>query len=134
LSPRGRAEALDAARCIAKAGLRCDAVLASPAVRATETGRIVAVKLDLLADLRIEPALYPGDPEALLGVLKHCPDELETVLMIGHNPGLSEFAQHFNGAEAAIELRTAGLCAITFADQASWRALPPRPAALALLR
>jgi phosphohistidine phosphatase len=134
LSPRGRAEALDAAQCIAEAGLRCDVVLASPAVRATETAHIVAVNLHLPADLRIEPALYPGEPEALLGSLKQCANELKIVLMIGHNPGLSELAQHFNSAGAAIELRTAGLCAITFADQVSWRELPPRPAALTLLR
>jgi phosphohistidine phosphatase len=134
LSTRGRAEALEAAQCIAKAGLRCDAVLVSLAVRATETARIVAAKLNLLADLRVESALYPGDPEALLGSLKDCPSELETLLMVGHNPGLSEFAQHFNSAGPAIELRPTGLCVIRFADQANWRELPAQAAALTLLR
>jgi phosphohistidine phosphatase len=126
LSPRGRAEALDAARSIGGAGLQCEAVLVSPAVRARETATIVAAELDLVVGLSFEPALYLGNPDALLAPLRRCPSGLKTLLMVGHNPGLSELAQRFNGAAPAIELRTAGLCAITFAAEAVWDELRPQ--------
>jgi phosphohistidine phosphatase len=133
LSLRGRAEALDAAQCIAEAGLRCDAVLVSPAVRATETATIVGAELDLVAGLCFEPALYLGTAEALLAPLRRCPSGLETVLVVGHNPGLSAFAQRFNSVGPAIELRTAGLCAITFAHEAAWSELRPQLATVMML-
>jgi phosphohistidine phosphatase len=126
LSPRGRAEALDAAQSIALAELACDAVLSSPAVRARETAVIVATQLDLVEALKFEPALYLGSPEALLGPLRRSADSLNTVLVVGHNPGLSELAQSFNGTAARVDMRTAGLCAITFAVRMRWRELSPR--------
>lgn len=128
LSARGRAEALDAAQSIALAQLTCDAVMSSPALRARETAVIVAAQLDLVDALQFEPALYLGSPEALLGPLRHCPDLVGTLLIVGHNPGLSELAQSFNGDAARIELRTAGLCAITLAACTRWRELSPRQA------
>ncbi len=135
LSARGRAEALDAAECIAAAQLHCQAVLCSSAVRARQTAVIVAAQLDLAEALKIEPALYLGSQEALLGPVRRCAHELNTVLMVGHNPGLSELAQHFNHAGTRIELRTAGLCVLRFAAPTSWGDLPARPAAeITLLR
>jgi phosphohistidine phosphatase len=135
LSARGRAEALDAALCIERAHLQCDAVLSSPALRAQETAVIVAAQLDLAAHLSFEAALYPGSPEALLGPLRRCAQQLNTVLLIGHNPALSELAQRFNDAEPRIELRTGGLCLIDFADRSRWRDPQAQPAAqVTLLR
>jgi phosphohistidine phosphatase len=135
LSARGRTEALDAAVSIARAELACDAVTSSPALRARETAVIVAAQLDLDDDLQFEPALYLGNPEALLGPLRRCADSISTLLIVGHNPGLSELAQSFNGDAARIELRTAGLCVITLAARMRWRELSPRQAtSLTLLR
>jgi phosphohistidine phosphatase len=139
LTLRGRAEALDAAHCIAAAQLRCEAVMVSPALRTTQTAGIIAAELNLPISLDIEPALYLGHPDALLAALRTCPSALASVLVVGHNPGLSELAQRFNGAldgaAEAIELRTAGLCVISLAAQASWQHLRPQLAtAVRLLR
>jgi len=125
LSTRGRAEALDAAQCIVDARLRCDALLASPAARTRETATIVAAELDFADPIDFEPALYLGDASALLSAVRRCPDDRQTLLMIGHNPGLSELAQRFRGVLPPIELRTAGLCAVAFAAEAVWSALRP---------
>jgi phosphohistidine phosphatase len=139
LTLRGRAEALEAAQCIAAARLRCQAILVSPAVRATQTATLVAAGLDLAIGLTVEPALYPGNPEALLARLHGCPSTLHSLLLVAHNPGLSEFAQRFNSALAAaspaLELRTAGLCVIHFAPDTPWSALQPQLATgITLLR
>ncbi len=129
LSTRGRAEALDAAQCIADARLRCDALLASPAARTRETATIVAAELDFPDPIDFEPSLYLGDANALLTAVGRCPDDHDTLLLIAHNPGLSELAQRFRGVVRGvvppIELRTAGLCAVAFAAGAVWCALRP---------
>jgi phosphohistidine phosphatase len=126
LSERGRVEALQAAECIAEAGLRCDALLVSPALRTRQTAIIVAAALDLTEEPRIEQSIYLGDPAALLATLRRCPADLTTLMMVGHNPVLSALAQRFKGAPSGLDLRPSGLCAITFAAETAWSALRPR--------
>jgi len=129
LSVRGRAEALDAANRIARAGLRCDALLVSPALRARETATIIAAELDLPLRLTIDPELYPGDPAALLQSVSRCPASHATVMIVGHNPGISELAQRFQQTPPPVELHTAGLCLISFPAAVRWDALRPTLAA-----
>ena len=125
LSTRGRGEALDAADRIARAGLRCDALLVSPALRTRETATIIAAELDLSLELTIDPELYPGDPATLLQAAGRCAAELATVLIVGHNPAISVLAQRFKQTPPPVELPTAGLCVITFPADAHWGALRP---------
>jgi phosphohistidine phosphatase len=135
LSPRGRSEALDAADRIARAGLRCDALLVSPALRTRETATIVAAELDLPLRLTIEPELYTGDPALLLRPLARCPPGYATVMIVGHNPGISELAQRFKHTPPPVELHTAGLCVISFPAETPWGELRPAFATdFALLR
>jgi phosphohistidine phosphatase len=124
LSVRGRTEALDAADCIATAELRIDAVLASPALRARETAIIVAAELDITDDLRFEAALYLGTPDELLPTVQRCTADTHTVLVVGHNPGLSALAQLFMGGSQRVELRPAGLCRVQF-EHTSWQQVRP---------
>jgi phosphohistidine phosphatase len=134
LSEHGRTEALDAAECMAAAQLRIDTVLVSPALRTRETAIIVAAELDVAADLQFEPALYLGEAAELLPPLQRCPDSAQTVLMVGHNPGLSVLAQQFMGGKQRIEMRPAGLCRIDF-EHLAWRQLRPEAAvSFAVLR
>lgn len=134
LSARGRTEALDAADCVAAADLRIDAMLVSPALRTRETAIIVAAELDIADEFRFEPVLYLGEPDALLSPLRSFEDDVQTVLMVGHNPGLSTLARRFMGGKQRIELRPAGLCRIEF-EYDSWRELRPEAAvAFSVLR
>ncbi len=129
LNRRGRTEATEAAHCLTLAGLQVDALLLSPAVRTRETARILARELAVRVDPRLEPGMYLGSPEALWQALRHCGEEDSTVLMIGHNPGLSAFARQFqrpfHQGEDPPELRTAGLCLVEFAAGGSWQELLP---------
>jgi phosphohistidine phosphatase len=127
LSVRGRTEALDVADCIAAAELRVDAMLVSPALRTRETAIIVAAELDITDDLRVEPALYLGAPDELLPALQRCAADAHTVLMVGHNPGLSALAQQFMVGTQRIQLRPAGLCRVQF-EHTSWPQVRPEMA------
>jgi phosphohistidine phosphatase len=134
LSERGRTEALDAADCMAAADLRIDAMLVSPALRTRETAIIVAAELDIADEFHFEPALYLGEPAALLQPLQRCPADAQTVLIVGHNPGLSALAQQFMGGKQRIQMRPAGLCRIEF-EHNSWRQVRPEVAvAFSVLR
>ena len=91
LAGRGRRAAKAIARHLRDRGIEPQLVLCSSALRARET-------LD-----RIEPALgsptvvvdrdfYAAGAPALLDRLRRVPDTVESVMLIGHNPGLQELA------------------------------------------
>jgi phosphohistidine phosphatase len=66
-------------------------VLCSTARRALETLARIEPALGR-SEVRLERELYGASAGALLARLKRLPAELDSVLVIGHNPGLQELA------------------------------------------
>jgi len=92
LSGRGRRAAQALARRLAEIDERPGVVLCSPAQRARETLGAIEGVLDASAEIRIEPVIYGGGPDDLLGVLRSLPLAAATVMVIGHNPTLLDLA------------------------------------------
>jgi phosphohistidine phosphatase len=108
-----------------------DAILASTARRVAETLEILlpAAGLKKLPVTR-DRGLYLAEPQALLGRLRQAPADAEGLLMVGHNPGLHDFALRLAGEVTAKmqpardRLReaypTAALAVIAFPLADSW--------------
>ena len=92
LSKRGLAQAREAASTCQTEAWIPDLILASPATRTRETARIISESLRPPAKLCTDPALYLAPPAKLLDALAALPDTARHVLLVGHNPGLSELA------------------------------------------
>jgi len=124
LSPRGRQAVRKTARRISKkTGIDFDIIIASPAKRAIETADIVISTLELLdAEIRVEESLYASNsgPE-VLELLSSFEDSKSTMLVVGHNPVLSDIIRLFN-PKAKIILPTAGVVGMEF-DTESWKAI-----------
>lgn len=67
-------------------------VLCSAAARARETLAIVLPSLKPMPQIHYEDGLYLADAKQLLGRLRKVPEETESVMIVGHNPGLQELA------------------------------------------
>ena len=93
LNDRGRASARALGRWLAEQGVRPDAVVVSGARRTVETWEGMAPELPPVADVRVARALYHAPASRMLDVLHH--ERASCVLMIGHNPGIAEFAERF---------------------------------------
>ncbi|MGI9435609.1 MAG: SixA phosphatase family protein, partial [Geminicoccaceae bacterium] len=97
LSPRGRAAAPVIGRHVSHEGFWPDLVLCSPAERARQTWELVSAEWDQ-ADkprpprLEVRSSLYMAMPAELLSTLSNVADEIMSVMVIGHNPGLGQFA------------------------------------------
>jgi phosphohistidine phosphatase len=93
LEVRGRAAAALIGRHLAKCEVRPDLVLCSPSVRTRETLELVADELGPppLSTL-FEDALYLSGEDDLLERLEEVPDDVASVLLVGHNPGIAELA------------------------------------------
>lgn len=95
LNRRGRKASKRMARHIANEIRGLQLVVSSPARRARATLDPV---LELLKpEVRIDPRLYGADVPLLLALVRLLPDEAETVMLVGHNPGLHDFADRLAG-------------------------------------
>lgn len=90
LNDRGKAAAADLGEWLASRGYVPDQVLCSDALRTRKTWSGIAPALPGTPILDLKPALYHAGPDVMLAVLRHATGD--TVMMIGHNPGIAEFA------------------------------------------
>ena len=60
--------------------------------RARATWELVSTALEHPPPARVAPELYDADASDLLEVLRGLPDDLHTVVLVGHNPGLENLA------------------------------------------
>lgn len=90
LNERGKAAAADLGQWLASRGYVPDEVLCSDALRTRKTFSGIAPALPGTPVLELKPALYHAGPDVMMAVLHHAVGQ--TVMMIGHNPGIAEFA------------------------------------------
>lgn len=113
LDRRGRHEAEAMARRARELGLAPDHLIASPADRAIATAREFAKALDFpLPRIRHDDRVYLAEPERLVAILRAAPPDAERVMLVGHNPGISELARWLTGEDVG-QLPTAALYVAT---------------------
>jgi phosphohistidine phosphatase len=116
LAKRGRRQAPDAGRWLAANIDNIDLAVVSPAVRARSTWDLVAAELDVPPRARIDDRVYAASGHELLTVVQGLSDAIETVVMVGHNPGVEELASLLTGEWASMP--TSALAVITVSG--SW--------------
>ena len=91
LAKRGKKDARRMGGWMHREGLMPDYVVSSPAVRARETVYGVCQELAIQeADIHFDRRIYEADATTLLAVLADCPQGPNTILLVGHNPGLAD--------------------------------------------
>ena len=123
LNRRGTAAAQAMARRLLDLELVPDLLLASPARRTQQTADIVARELSLPARrVRREEALYLASAADMLKLVYGTGPRVAHLLLVAHNPGVSELAQLLLRQHSTAGLATAALCSIAF-DAAHWAAI-----------
>ena len=98
-------------------------ILTSSAVRAMETAKMMATAFGIEnAFFRQEMAVYVADSDEYYDLCFNLPQNLSHVLIVGHNPSITEFATLFLGTELD-SLPTSGVVSILF-DAENWTDLP----------
>ena len=92
LNDRGRRDAPVMGRWLRDKGYVPDVVLCSTARRTRDTWALVAGELGAEPPVRYEQRIYEATALSLLHLLREAGGEHQTVLLIGHNPGLVELA------------------------------------------
>jgi phosphohistidine phosphatase len=121
LAPRGRKAGKKVAQHLREKGVRPELVLCSPAVRARQT--LAAVEATLgEPEVRFVDGLYHAWADTLLAVLQAVDPGVDSVLLIGHNPGLLNVAVMLAGG-LPDEFPTGALATLAF--EGTWAELAP---------
>ena len=97
LDARGVRDARAAGRLLAERGWRPDLVLCSPAVRTRETWQQAAGAGAEAGEVRFVDAIYEASVVRLLGLVQQTPEDVATLMLIGHGPGLPGLAEGLGG-------------------------------------
>lgn len=96
LTDRGRRDAPRMAERLHRRGVQPDLLISSPARRALGTAQLMVRSLRYeRGDIAVDERLYPGDADALLAVIHGLDPPLRCVMLVGHDPGLSDLAHRF---------------------------------------
>lgn len=124
LNERGRLASRLMGAWMADHGIAPGGALVSSAVRARETWEALGLDGQVQAEMR--PRLYHADPETMLKELRDAP-EAETLLLIGHEPGLGAFLRKVvsgeprAGCRRAFEKFPTAAAAVLEWDVGSWK-------------
>lgn len=89
LNKRGRNDLPLMAERIFAQGLLPDLIITSGANRALTTARAIKTCLNIQDDaFSIQPEVYESYSETLLYLLQNSHDQLDHIMLVGHNPGL----------------------------------------------
>lgn len=132
LNKRGTRDAPRMAAWMMRNDLRPGLVLCSDAVRTRATlTLLLGAAPDWRPQVRFEPRLYLAEPAAMLEVIKRVPDDIESCLVIGHNPGAHALALGLVGngepgalTDLAMKFPTAALAVIEIGE-ATWGDVVP---------
>lgn len=94
LTQRGLDDARAAAAALRDAQLKPELIVASPARRTRQTAEILGAELQLPPQtLCLVDALYNAGPAMLEAELRNAQGDRRLVMLVAHNPGVSELAR-----------------------------------------
>ena len=126
LAERGRRQAPDAGRWLAANIDSVDLAVVSPATRAASTWELAAAELDVPPPTRVDDPVYAASGDELLAIVRDLPDDVQTVVLVGHNPGLEDLVSILTGE--VTRMVTSALAVMTV--EAPWPNVAPRTAEL----
>ena len=119
LNARGMRDAPEIAGRLADRPGRPELIVTSPALRALATAKVMAAALGIEPSaVAVNGRIYDAGPADLLDVIRGIDDRFARVMVVGHNPGLTETVNLLAGS--AIEnVPTCGVAMLGF-DLQSW--------------
>lgn len=125
LNKRGERDAPRMGKRLKERHVVPDLLITSPANRALSTCKKIAKILDYPTDtIKVEPELYHAEEDQWLRIVHSLNNKHDTVMMFGHNPGLTDFVNKLTG-EFIKNIPTCGVAACSLAvdvwNEVGWK-------------
>ena len=129
LNRRGERDAPKMGKRFGVAGIRPSLIVSSPAVRAWATAKIIAREISYpLEFMQRDADLYHAGVEMLLEVVSRQDIGFNSIMIVGHNPGMTNFA-NFLSPGLTSNLPTCGIVSVSIEGD-SWDIRDNMPAQL----
>ncbi len=120
LSKRGKKNAPEMGKRLADKGIIPDKMITSPAKRAAATARRIAEEIEYSRKkIHQEPLLYHGSITDMVNVIKNVGEEVNTLMIFGHNPSLTDLVNFLSKSDI-YNIPTCGIAEIEF-NIDSWK-------------
>jgi phosphohistidine phosphatase len=116
LTPKGERKLWRIAEGMKALELTFELILSSPYVRARQTAEIIAEALHASKTIEFSETLTPGgSTKKLIELLNHLKPDLENVLLVGHEPHLSDFISLLVSGKPGfgVVMKKGGLCKLS---------------------
>jgi len=118
LNQRGEKDAPEMGRRLAALQIKPDLIISSPALRAITTARIITGLMGF-RDIVELPEMYHASDRKLLEIINALPDTSQTVILFGHNRGLTDLVNNLSGTHVP-NVPTCGVSGISF-NLGTWK-------------
>ncbi len=92
LTELGRRRAGAIGQWLDQAALLPDRVVVSPALRAVQTWEMAAAALQPRVPPEVDGRIYDNTVDRLLAIVRETPEEIASLVLVGHNPSMGELA------------------------------------------
>jgi phosphohistidine phosphatase len=114
LNSRGKTNAPDMGKRLAKLKLNTELLISSPAVRAVKTAKMIADEIAYPRNrLKLDKRIYEAAILDLLDVVQNIEDDYRIVMLVGHNPGITYLGVFLSNYEVE-NIPTCGVFCIDF--------------------
>ena len=103
---RGREDCAIIGEFIEEKGIEFDLVLVSTAVRTRETIELIKDRAKFRSEVRYDERIYEATTSQLLEVIAEVDDDRESVLLVGHNPGIEDLLPLLTGEHVQVTTAT----------------------------
>ena len=118
LNPRGEQNAPEMGSWLRDQKLTPDLIIASSAVRTQQTADLVRSQFDPVPEVIATRQLYLAPPQAYFQAILEFAGDVQTLLMLGHNPGIEQLVYNLSNRYESIP--TATIAWFQF-DSNQWR-------------
>ncbi|MAE86857.1 MAG: hypothetical protein CMB80_29245 [Flammeovirgaceae bacterium] len=119
LGIRGRRDAPRVGKHLSQTEPTPELMISSPASRALYTALLMGDEWGYPEDeIELSEKLYHTGPSEIINLIKEQSDEIQSIALFGHNPGLTDLVNHFS-TDYLDNLPTAGVYCFTFKTD-SW--------------
>jgi phosphohistidine phosphatase len=127
LNERGKRDAPSMGKRLKEKSVHPDLLYASPAKRAFSTARRIGEILGYDKEkIKTDRRLYHADSDMIFSVLRGLKAKHDTVLVFGHNPGLTDFVNAMMNDKTFVDnVPTCGVVAFNIAID-DWKDLKPK--------
>lgn len=120
LNARGKKNAPFMGKMLRQKKVKPDLIVSSPAKRAKSTAKRMAEELDYAKEkIVFEQSVYESDVKTLLKIVNAFPDKKKKIMLVGHNPGMTDFLNYLSDA-GIVNLPTCAVAIIRF-DCGNWQ-------------